>query len=104
MRRPNKATLQDPDLGDAFRQGFEEGMVVVTEEWVYTLQLFFEGNLLREVSVTALDEAMTIMQSHLQNGPETRVVVEVRTGATQPPGIAAGDEGGVIEGEIVEEG
>lgn len=67
--RPNKATVSDTKMEDAFRQGFDEGMRQAQgATMIYEFTATFEGTDLRRVQFSDLDQALGEARSMLANG------------------------------------
>jgi len=107
--RPNKATLEDPKLQDAFLEGVKEGVALSTSgTLVYVLECTFQGTKLRRVEFSDLEACVAEARAHLANGPQTMVSIEVvlvSNQSTTPPAIQdspGADDDEVVEGEVVE--
>lgn len=103
-RRTNKATIQDTTLGDAFRQGFAEGLQQSEAETMYEFTATFEGTDLRRVQFSDLDQALREARELLLHGPGTKITIVAVTistpQASAPEAVAEADD---IEDAVVVE-
>lgn len=108
--RPNKATMDDPKLQDAFLEGVKEGVAMSTSgTLIYILECTFQGTKLRRVEHSDLETCLSEARAHLENGSETEVHIETVLVSDQAPSkratqISPGPEDDDIEdAEVVED-
>lgn len=106
----SKAKVTDAAANAAFQEGFNEGLAVANStQWIYEVSLSFEGNQLRLVQFSSLDQALAEIREHVSNGPDTSVelkVIGVPADGSTPLQAGEEDSGSdddIVEAEVVED-